>query len=218
MRSWLEAVWRAAGRPKDSGALLECFGVTVAVKGLGLVPPDHHPCVLVNLNQQTIVGSLAVRWALAPFNPHFVVNLGWRLHPFGWGPDASRYIMFKAHEVFSAQNRAVIDRCAADLRSGIISKAYISAEGRRYPGATVGRYFKGAAILAIKAGRIPLVPVIIRGSDNLMPFGEWRIKPGEIQIHILDPIKCEGTAAELTNKFKYVYEAFCDAETSLKPQ
>jgi 1-acyl-sn-glycerol-3-phosphate acyltransferase len=54
------------------------------------------------------------------------------------------------------------------------------------------RPFKeGAAMIAI-AGGVPIVPVALRGTREVMPMGSWRMVPGRVEVRIGDPIPTDG--------------------------
>lgn len=60
-------------------------------------------------------------------------------------------------------------------------------EGSRSFDGKLGRFFPGAFRLAIEA-QVPVVPVAIRGARNLCPPGEWRGRPGVVQVIYGAPI------------------------------
>jgi 1-acyl-sn-glycerol-3-phosphate acyltransferase len=66
-----------------------------------------------------------------------------------------------------------------------------------YPEGTRGRDYhlrpfkKGPFVLAI-ASQCPIIPTIVHGSREVMPKGSFRIKPGVIDVHFLDPIETKG--------------------------
>ena len=64
-------------------------------------------------------------------------------------------------------------------------------EGTRSSTGAMQRFKKGAFVLAIQAG-VPIVPVAVRGGRAIMPKGSYRIRPGELEIHIGEPISVEG--------------------------
>ena len=209
LRAWLRAL-----SPFGSSRQLEAFGVTCSVHGS--VPA--YRAVLVNVNQESLLGSLCVRAVLEQHAPsaRFVVNLAWRLHPFGWGAESAAYILFKfsSRSWFKAYNRRVMDRCADDLAAGRLSAAYISAEGERSKNGLPLPMRRGAAWLAFRGGLLPLVPVVMRGSRTLMPYGEWRISPGHVDIYFLEPIPWQGTPASMTEALSDSYNDFCKNETA----
>ena len=68
-------------------------------------------------------------------------------------------------------------------------------EGHRTRDGRLGRFYPGAFRLALSA-RVPIVPVAVRGLRNLCPPGEWRIRPGRVQVFFGRPIPVEGTEPE----------------------
>jgi 1-acyl-sn-glycerol-3-phosphate acyltransferase len=50
---------------------------------------------------------------------------------------------------------------------------------------------KGAFVLAIQAG-VPIVPVGMIGTHQIMPKGSFRFRPGKIVIHVGEPIQVDG--------------------------
>lgn len=73
------------------------------------------------------------------------------------------------------------------------------------------RPFKeGAALIAITAG-VPIVPVALDGSRQVMPMGSWRMVPGKVTVRIGDPIPTAElnprSRGELTDKVRAQVEA-----------
>ncbi len=66
-----------------------------------------------------------------------------------------------------------------------------------YPEGTRGRDYplrpfkKGPFVLAI-ASAAPIVPTVIYGAREIMPRGSFRIRPGDIHVHFLEPIPTAG--------------------------
>jgi 1-acyl-sn-glycerol-3-phosphate acyltransferase len=66
-----------------------------------------------------------------------------------------------------------------------------------YPEGTRGRDYhlrpfkKGPFVLAI-ASQCPIVPTIVHGSREVMAKGSFRVRPGVIDVHFLDPIETKG--------------------------
>ena len=46
--------------------------------------------------------------------------------------------------------------------------------------------------MAIAAG-VPLIPIYVRGAENVMPFGEWRVAPGKVRVTLGAPIVVTGS-------------------------
>lgn len=66
-----------------------------------------------------------------------------------------------------------------------------------YPEGTRGRDYhlrpfkKGPFVLAI-ASQCPIIPTIVHGSREVMAKGSFRIRPGTIDVHFLEPIETKG--------------------------
>ncbi len=64
-------------------------------------------------------------------------------------------------------------------------------EGTRSPDGRLLPFKKGAFVLAIQTG-VPILPVGISGSREVMAKGSWRIRPGEVRVRVGDPIPVDG--------------------------
>ncbi len=64
-------------------------------------------------------------------------------------------------------------------------------EGTRSPTGRLGRFKKGAFVMAIKA-QVPVIPVALVGSRRVMRKGSWRIRPGRVTIRVGHPIDTSG--------------------------
>lgn len=78
---------------------------------------------------------------------------------------------------------------AAQVRDGRSVVVYPEGtRGRDYP---LRPFKKGPFVLAIASGA-PIVPTLIYGAREVMPRGSFRIRPGEIHVHFLDPVPTAG--------------------------
>lgn len=69
--------------------------------------------------------------------------------------------------------------------------------------------------MAIAAGA-PIVPVIVHGALPVMPKGTWRIRPGVVDIHFLEPVRTEGlTNADRGMLARRVHDRMSEALTAL---
>ncbi|MFQ5719207.1 MAG: lysophospholipid acyltransferase family protein [Acidobacteriota bacterium] len=80
---------------------------------------------------------------------------------------------------------ASMNRAAAQVAKG--ASVLIFAEGTRSRDGRLGRLKKGAFVLAIQAG-VPVQPVAIRGSRQVLPHGALLARPGTVHVSILDPV------------------------------
>ena len=67
----------------------------------------------------------------------------------------------------------------------------IFPEGSRSPDGSIQPFKKGGFTLAIKS-KVPIVPIAITGSREIIAKGKLRVYPGSISIRIDRPIKTEG--------------------------
>jgi HAD superfamily hydrolase (TIGR01490 family) len=78
------------------------------------------------------------------------------------------------------------------LRNGI--SLAIAPEGTRSATPALGPFKKGAFHVALQAG-VPIVPIVIRNSGELMWRGAATIRAGTVQIAVLPPVPTTGWAA-----------------------
>jgi len=60
-------------------------------------------------------------------------------------------------------------------------------EGHRSRDGSLGRFYSGAFLLAMETGR-PIVPMVISGTDTLLPPNRWWLKPARILLEALPPV------------------------------
>jgi 1-acyl-sn-glycerol-3-phosphate acyltransferase len=80
---------------------------------------------------------------------------------------------------------ACVDQAVRYLHEGLSFAVF--AEGTRSPDGRMRPFKKGAVLMAIQAG-VPIVPVAIAGTQNLMRKGSRRINPGQVTIHFGNPV------------------------------
>jgi 1-acyl-sn-glycerol-3-phosphate acyltransferase len=67
----------------------------------------------------------------------------------------------------------------------------IFPEGSRSPDGSIQPFKKGGFTLAIKS-QVPIVPVAIAGSNEIIPKGKLRVYPGSISLRLDRPIETKG--------------------------
>jgi 1-acyl-sn-glycerol-3-phosphate acyltransferase len=92
---------------------------------------------------------------------------------------------------------ASLDLCVRYLREGL--SFAIFPEGTRSPDGRLGPFKKGAALMSIQAD-VPIVPVAIAGTQNLMRKGSSRIHPGKVTVHFGEPISPAGLSIDRRNE------------------
>lgn len=70
-------------------------------------------------------------------------------------------------------------------------------EGRRTVRWGADPPYQGAAWLALRA-QVPLLPVAVAGTDQVMALEDRKIRPARVSVTILPPLAPRGTRAELT--------------------
>src|SRR6516165_1264215 len=88
-----------------------------------------------------------------------------------------------------AQAVKALEPAVQKLREGI--SLVIAPEGTRSPTPALGPFKKGAFHVAMQAG-VPIVPIVIRNSGELMWRGAATIRSGTVQIAVLPPIATVG--------------------------
>lgn len=82
---------------------------------------------------------------------------------------------------------------AEKIRSG--NSVLIYPEGTRSKDGDVAPFKRGAFILAIEAG-VPILPITLSGSYDILNRNRWALLPGKVRVHIGKPISTEGLAHE----------------------
>jgi 1-acyl-sn-glycerol-3-phosphate acyltransferase len=107
--------------------------------------------------------------------------------PFlGWTMAAVGYISIDrggTRETVEAMNEA-----ARKIRDGM--SVVIFPEGSRSPDGSIQPFKKGGFTLAIKS-KVPIVPIAISGSGNIMPKNRWTVAAGEIRMFVGPPIEIQ---------------------------
>jgi 1-acyl-sn-glycerol-3-phosphate acyltransferase len=88
--------------------------------------------------------------------------------------------------------RQSVEAAADALNSGLHITVF--PEGTRSPDGSLLPFKKGAFFLAEGTGA-PVIPVVITGTEHMMPKGSRRIMPGEAYIRFLAPIRPQDAAS-----------------------
>jgi putative phosphoserine phosphatase/1-acylglycerol-3-phosphate O-acyltransferase len=164
---------------------------------------SHRPAVFVFNHQSSldvpIIGSLirqdltGVAKKEAARDPRFA--------PIGYVTDIV-YI----DRANSRQARAALQPAVERLRGG--TSIAIAPEGTRSPTPRLGRFKKGAFHLAMQAG-VPIVPVVIRNAGDLMWRGSFVIRPGTVDVAVLEPIPTDDwTVKTMRGRIEELHERY----------
>ncbi len=106
---------------------------------------------------------------------------------WGWSLAVGHYI---AIDRFSAKDAMKsLDAAAEKIRQG--ASVLLFAEGTRTRTGKLQPFKRGAFTLACKAG-IPIVPLTINNSFNILPKGSLRIRPADMTLIVDKPIATAG--------------------------
>ena len=108
---------------------------------------------------------------------------------------------------------AQYDDAAARIRAG--ATVAIFPEGTRGFAYPLRPFKKGPFVLAISAG-VPIVPVLIHGSLEVLRKGTFRVRSNTIHVHVLDDIPTAGLTYDDRGKLaERVYETLRTAQREL---
>jgi 1-acyl-sn-glycerol-3-phosphate acyltransferase len=140
-------------------------------------------------NHQSHFDVLAVVSALPEFQLRWVAKRELtRVPVFGWALRHSDHIIIDRSDHHQAMTtlRAAVDK----MRQGL--SVIIFPEGTRGPGdGTLLPFKKGGFVLAQEAG-IPVVPIVVRGSADVLSRHGWQVHGGDIDVLVGAPIAVAG--------------------------
>ncbi len=204
----LARVWPAASHglmQRWSASSLETLGVTLAVEDANEGRYDDGPYLFVSLNQTSLLEVFLYARFDVPVK--IIVNLEFALIPV-LGPSlvamGSRVVVRQ----WSAQAKQALRGVAEAMRTHGDSFG-MSVEGYRSPTGELQPFKRGAAVLGTMA-QARIVPFYIRGAAEALPYGEWRVTPGRIEIELFDAIDTRGLGfddrAAITDRLRVLAE------------
>jgi 1-acyl-sn-glycerol-3-phosphate acyltransferase len=148
----------------------------------------HAPYVFMS-NHQSLFDVLAVVAALPEFQLRWVAKKELtRIPVFGWALRHSDHIIIDRSNHVQAMTslRAAVEQ----MRRGL--SVIIFPEGTRGPGdGTLLPFKKGGFVLAQEAA-IPIVPIVVQGSPEVLSRRGWQIHGGDIDVLVGTPIPVAG--------------------------
>lgn len=114
-----------------------------------------------------------------------------RIPLFGWVMWAGRFIFIDRKNGVSA--RRSIEEAGNRIRNG--DSVLIFPEGTRTRDGSLGPFKKGGFHLAVRAG-VPIVPLALRGTRELMPAGSYLLRAGKVTAIIGEPIPTQGLSEQ----------------------
>jgi 1-acyl-sn-glycerol-3-phosphate acyltransferase len=174
---WIPRVW--------TRALLWAGGVTVRVHGEERMGTGREPRIFasnhVSWYDVFVLAATLPRYA-------FVAKAELlRIPIFGAGARAVGTVPIERDNRKSAF--ASYEAAAEHVRGG--RPIIVFPEGTRGRAYALRPFKKGPFVLAI-AAQVPVIPVVVYGTMAIMPKGAWRIRPGVVDLHLLDPVATDG--------------------------
>jgi 1-acyl-sn-glycerol-3-phosphate acyltransferase len=183
-------------------------GVKVEGRDQGLAAA---PCVYVS-NHQSMVDILAVfatglRYRWVSKRENFIVPfLGWNMYLNGYVPLRRGHL---------PSIRRMLRNCQARISEG--HSLFVFPEGTRSPDGTVQQFFRGAFWIATK-NRIPVVPVLIEGTDRVLAKSSFRIVPQLVTVRVLEPIHPSAAGYDDRRLRDMVRERMLEEQASIRGQ
>jgi 1-acyl-sn-glycerol-3-phosphate acyltransferase len=163
-----------------SWLILKTTGVRVAIEGLDRVTPGT-TYVFVS-NHQSIYDT-PVLFASLPFQLRIIAKASLARFPvLGWHLKRGRHLFVDRKHPDRA---GILHRWRSLVSEGL--SLIIFAEGTRSRDGHVARFKGGSFLLAIEAG-LPVVPVAVIGTRQVMPKGRLRTEPADVTLVVHDPL------------------------------
>jgi 1-acyl-sn-glycerol-3-phosphate acyltransferase len=164
-----------------SRLILKTTGVSVRVDGMERIVPGT-TYVFVS-NHQSIY-DIPVLFASLPYQLRIIAKASLARFPvLGWHLSRGGHLFVDRRR----PDRAGILKRWRDLVADGLS-LIIFAEGTRSPDGRVARFKAGSFFLAIQAG-LPIVPLAVINTRQVMPKGRLRTEPAHVRLVIHDPIQ-----------------------------
>ncbi len=182
---WIARTW--------SRIILYISGIRYGVKGL-----DN-----LKINQQYFLAAnhesafdIPLAFASIPFRMVAISKKELRKIPFfGWA-------MIGAHTIFV--DRGNRQKALSSLKKAVVSlrknprSVMLYPEGTRSLDGKIHKFKKGGIVLAIETG-MPIVPVALCGTSEVMTKGSWKITPRNVEMRIGTPIETSSLTYEDRN-------------------
>ena len=168
--------------------LLFASGVQVSVEGLQNIDPNGSYIFMANhtsyIDTPVVLANISVQFRFLAKRGLFQIPfLGSHLHRAGHIP------------VPRDDPRAAVK--TLQLAAETIQKKKISLlvfpEGGRSHDGVLRPFKEGGAYMAIRAG-VPIVPLVLVGGRDVLPYGAGVVKSGKIVMRVLEPIETAGLA------------------------
>lgn len=163
-------------------AILKIGGIRLKVKGLEYL--DSSRQYIFMANHQSNIDIPVLVQSLIEFQLRWVAKKELLFIPlFGWAMWASRHIVVDRSN--SSKAMASLRKARERIEGGIC--VVLFPEGTRSSDGQLLPFKRGGFVLAVKT-QTPIVPITINGSGAILPRGDWRVRGGEIEVIVSEPV------------------------------
>jgi 1-acyl-sn-glycerol-3-phosphate acyltransferase len=203
-------LWDRSGRQQHAIAQVWARSLLlITLSPVTLIDEHHlrtHPVAVYASNHLSYMDT-AVLFARLPFQFRILAKQSlWKIPFVGWYLNRSGQVAIDQKS--GRSTIAGLLRGVATLKSGL--PLVLFPEGGRSEHGTLQTMLPGSAFMAIKA-QVPLVPVALIGTYELLPIHTYHLSPRAIKVIIGDPIPTEGLATRdaeaLTERLRQAIEA-----------
>jgi 1-acyl-sn-glycerol-3-phosphate acyltransferase len=184
---------------RASAFALRTIGVRIRVEGLGNIPPGV--CVLAS-NHASNLDPLVFFPAIPRRISVLIKKELLEIPILAAGMKAAKFVAVDRADRDAAA--ASIDQAVRYLQQGLSFAVF--PEGTRSRDGRMRAFKKGAVLMAIQAG-VPLVPVSIAGTQNLMRKGSLKINAGDVTVRFGRAIDGSQFSVERRNELLAQLEA-----------
>jgi len=187
-------------------SILRICGIQIKLNGLERLE-QQRPYIFMANHQSNIDIPVLVQ-SLRPFQLRWIAKKELLLVPFsGWAMWASKHIVVdRANRSRAmASLRKARERIEGGISVVLFPEGTRSADGRLLP------FKSGGFILAIKT-RTPIVPIAINGSGALLPRGDWRVRSGEVEVTVGEPVVLERYSSGTIRRLSGHVRAFMESQ------
>jgi 1-acyl-sn-glycerol-3-phosphate acyltransferase len=168
-----------------SRMLIFVSGMRVRVEGLEQIEPESS--YVIASNHLSLMDTPLVL-AHIPLQFRFLAKQGLFGIPFIGGHLRRAGHISIPRDDARGSLKAMTEAARAIREQGV--SALVFPEGGRSEG-QLKEFKEGAAYIAIKAG-VPIIPVAIRGTREVLPMGSAIVRPGQVLLRIGEPIPTAG--------------------------
>lgn len=162
--------------------ILRIAGISLKIRGLENIDPGQQYIFMVN--HQSNIDIPVVVQSLANFQLRWIAKKELLWVPlFGWAMWATKHITVDRSDRTDAVKS--LERAKQRIAAGI--SVVVFPEGTRSRDGKLSRFKKGGFLLAVQTGK-NIVPITINGSGKVLPSGDWRLRPGTIEVIVEKPI------------------------------